>query len=158
MLEKFLNNNNLQDEQDIDALLELAEIVRQLVADRDYDGINKAVVYTIEQGYYEAFLWTMGILQEEFEKENCCLQDFDCFIGGKINNYDSFMEKLQTEPAAARNDMEKVYDKNGEVESFFNIFVYRTGFENVYLVSAENFDTKDNDFIQYRLSFTKSRI
>ena len=50
-------------------------------------------------------------------------------------------------------DVEKQLDDHGEVESFFNIFTYETRYPNIHLFSAENFDVKDNDFIQYRLLF-----
>ena len=54
-----------------------------------------------------------------------------------------------------KNYIEKVYDKNGEAEAFFNVMIYKTTFENVFLISSENFDNKDNDYIQYKLSFVK---
>lgn len=156
-LERYFHNNNLQDEEDIDALLEYAGLVRQLTDSKQYNDINRAINYTVENSYYQAFLWTLGILQEEFEKGNCHLEDFDCMLGRRIPNYDSFVENLQVDFNILKNDMVKVYDTNGEVESFFNVFVYRTCFENVYLVSSENFDTKDNDYIQYKLSFVKDK-
>lgn len=46
-------------------------------------------------------------------------------------------------------------DKTAE-DTVFNIFVYKTGYDHVRLVSSENFDTKDNDYIQYKLLFTRS--
>ena len=69
MTEKFLQNNNLHNSDDIDTLLDLASLVRELIIQKLYPDINKIINYTIENNYTEAFSWTMAILQEEFEKE-----------------------------------------------------------------------------------------
>lgn len=106
--------------------------------------------------YYEAFTWCMGLLQEELEKEDCVLQDFELSIGKSIPNYDEFIERLQIDFHVFKNGLETVCDKNGEVESIFNILVYKTCYRNIYLISSENFDTKDNDYVQYKLSFVKN--
>ena len=47
-------------------------------------------------------------------------------------------------------------DHDGEVQSFFNILTYKTAYPNIFLTTEENFDTKDNDFIRYRLLFKNS--
>jgi len=94
-------------------------------------------------------------LQEEFAKADCALEDFYCMLGGRISNYDEFVENLQVDFSPLKNYIEKIYDRNGEPEAFFNVMIYKTGFGNVFLVFSENFDNKDNDYIQYRLSFTK---
>ena len=72
-------------------------------------------------------------------------------MGCKSNQFEGNIieEKL------IENGFEKVYDEHGEVESFFNVMVYKTGYPNITLVSSENFDTKDNDYVQYKLSFVK---
>lgn len=70
--------------------------------------------------------------------------------------YDEFVETLQVDFSSISNEIEKVYDENGEVCAFFNVMVYRTAFENIFLVSSENFDNRDNDYIQYRLLFVKN--
>lgn len=157
ILEKFMQTNNLKDSDDLDALLECASLVRELTGKKQYDDICRIIVYTIEKGYYEAFSWTAAILQEEFEKENCALENFCCDLGKKISCYDEFVETLQVDFSSISNEIEKVYDENGEVCAFFNVMVYRTAFENIFLVSSENFDNRDNDYIQYRLSFAKNR-
>ncbi len=155
ILQNFLENNNLKDGDDFDALLECASLVRQLVSDLNYRGINTVINYTIEKGYCEAFSWTVGILQEELANNESGLADFFCPLGRRIANYDEFVQNLQVNFNSLKNYIEKVYDKNGEVEAFFNVMVYKTCFENVFLVSSENFDNKDNDYIQYKLSFVK---
>jgi hypothetical protein len=99
----------------------------------------------------------MEILQEEFDKQDsCALDDFVCRLGKSIPDYDAFSEKLQVDFRALKNDIETMLDENKEVQSFFNILTYQTKFKNIYLVTLENFDTKDNDFIQYRLSFQRT--
>ena len=65
ILENFLQNNNLDDPDDMDSLLECADIVRQLISKKQYDGINTIINYTVDQNYTDGFLWTMNILQEE---------------------------------------------------------------------------------------------
>ena len=158
ILQNFLENNNLHDSDDFDALLDCAAVVRQLVSDSNYDGINTVINYTVEKGYFEAFSWTMGIVQEELVKENCVLEEFSCYVGRKIANYDEFVQNLRVDFNSLKNYIQKVYDKNGEVEAFFNVMVYKTCFENIFLVSSENFDNKDNDYIQYKLSFVKDVV
>lgn len=63
-VEKFIETNNLHDTEDIDSLLELASLVRELIGSRQYEEINKVLNYTISQGFYEGFSWAAGILQE----------------------------------------------------------------------------------------------
>ena len=158
MIEQFINSNNLHDAEDIDSLLELATIVRTLINDNRQVEINRILQYTMEHSFYEAFTWCMGLLQEALENKECALQNFEFVIGKTIPNYDEFIERLQVDFRALDNGLETVCDNNGEVESFFNILVYKTGYKNIYLISSENFDTKDNDYVQYKLSFTKSNL
>ena len=47
MTEKFLQNNNLQDEYDIDALIELASLVRALVSEKQYANGLPAILVTL---------------------------------------------------------------------------------------------------------------
>ena len=155
MLGTFMQNNNLQDPEDIDSLLEAAALARELIGGKQYEQINTLIVYTVENGYYEAFAWVLEILQEEFGKgAGCRLENFACELGKLIPDFNEFIQRLQVDFNVLSNDVEKQLDDHGEVESFFNIFTYETRYPNIYLVSAENFDVKDNDFIQYRLLFT----
>lgn len=154
MTEKFLSSNNLHDADDMDSLLELADLVRQAADDARYSDISRLIAYTVEHGYYEAFSWCIGIMQEVFDRDDCTPEDFECMLGKSISNYDEFTARLQADFSQPENDTETVCDKNGEVTSFFNILIYKTGYKNIRLVSCENFDTKDNDYIQYKLLFT----
>ena len=157
--EELLKENNLADPDDIDALLELAEITRQMIGAERYDEIEALIDYTVRSGYYEAFSWIMASLQEEFDKtDNCALEGFTCFIGRSIANYDEFIRRLQVDLKAIKNDIETISDHNGEIQSFFNILIYRTAYRSVFLISEENFDTKDNDFIRYKLRFTNNLL
>jgi len=157
-LQEFLCNNNLKDPEDIDALLETAEITRQLICDGKYSDIDELLNYTIENKYFEAFTWIMDILQEEFEKEeNHGLKDFTCFIGNSISDFNEFIQRLQIDFNAENNDFETTLDNHGEIQSFFNILTYKTCYKNIFLITAENFDLKDNDFIQYKLLFTRNK-
>jgi hypothetical protein len=153
-LEELFRKNNLKDPDDIDALLELAEIVGGLICDERYSDIELLINYTISNEYYEAFTWVMAALQEELEKKDSYrLKDFTCFIGKSIANYDEFIHRLQVDLKAIDNDSETMIDRDGEVQSFFNILKYKTAYPNVFLITEENFDTKDNDFIWYKLQF-----
>ena len=152
-LEELFRENNLKDPDDIDALLELAEITGKLISDEQYSNMEILINYTISNEYYEALSWIMAALQEEYEKESCRLKDFTCFIGKSIANYDEFIHRLQVDLKAIDNDSETTIDRDGEVQSFFNILKYKTAYPNVFLITEENFDTKDNDFIRYKLQF-----
>ena len=156
LLEKWMQNDQLQDPDNIDALLEAADLTRQLINDRDYSGINKIIIYTVDHDYYECFSWVMDLMQEEFEKTTeYHLDDFFCDIGRSIADYDEFAGRLKVDFNVQDHDVEKVYDEHGEAESFFNKSIYTTGYKNIYLVTSENFDTKDNDYIEYRLLFRR---
>lgn len=153
-LDPFLLNNTLQNPDDIDALLELAALLRDLICSRQYPAINRIIQYTVEHSYFEAFAWALGILQEELAKGDCALEDFECMIGKSIPDYNEFIQTLQVDLNASQNDAVAVRDETGETKSFFNILTYPTGYENIRLVSSENFDTKDNDYILYSLLFS----
>ena len=153
-LEELISANNLKDPEDVDALLELADVTGQLIRDQEYSDLELLINYTVGSGYYEAFSWIMAMLQEEFDrKENCSLKSFSCFLGRSVANYDEFIRRLQVDLRAIDNDAETIMDRDGEVQSFFNILTYRTAYANVFLSTEENFDTKDNDFIRYKLLF-----
>ncbi|MBO4853835.1 MAG: hypothetical protein J5482_01650 [Oscillospiraceae bacterium] len=77
ILENWRENNRLEDPGDIDALLDTADVTRQLICDRDYDSIDTLINYIIDNSLYEAFSWIMALLQEEFEKtDGYYLDDF----------------------------------------------------------------------------------
>ena len=156
IINNWIQNNRLKDPDDIDALLETADLIRLLINDRNYACINTIILYTIENSFYEAFTWIITLLQEEFEKTaGYDLDDFTCEIGGSIPDYDEFADRLQVDFNVQKSEVESVYDEQGEVESFFNIFTYKTGYDHIYLISSENFDTKDNDYIKYKLQFRR---
>ena len=156
-LEELFKENHLADPDDIDALLELAEITRQAICTERYHDIELLINYTVRSDCFEAFSWIMAALQEEYDKaDSCMLKEFTCYIGRSIANYDEFIRRLQVDLTAINNDVEPVIDPNGEVQSFFNILTYKTAYRSVFLISEENFDTKDNDFIRYRLKFTNN--
>ena len=158
-VDELLKKNNLADPDDIDALLELAEITRQAISTERYHDIELLIDYTVRNDCFEAFSWIMAALQEEYDKaDNCRLKEFTCYIGSSIANYDEFIRRLQVDFKAIDNDVETVIDPNGEVQSFFNILTYKTAYRSVFLISEENFDTKDNDFIRYKLKFTNNAL
>lgn len=157
-LEELMRTNNLANPDDIDALLELAEITGRLIDDEQYPEIERLVSYTVSREYGEAFTWIMAALQEEYDrKESCRLKSFTCFIGKSIARYDDFLRRLQVDLKAIDNDAETIMDHDGEVQSFFSIITYKTAYPNIFLITEENFDTKDNDFIRYKLLFKNSR-
>ena len=154
--ENWMQNDQLQDPDNIDALLEAADLARQLIQVGDHEGINKIISYTIEHDYYECFSWIMDLMQEEFEKTgDHALDDFYCDLGRSIADYDEFAGRLKVDLNVQDHEVEKVYDEHGEAEAFFNKSIYTTGYKNIYLVTSENFDTKDNDYIEYRLLFRR---
>lgn len=145
--EKFLKENNIHNLEEIESLLELASLVRELYITQRWEQLSQVVLYCVEKGFFEGLSWIIETLKEEGE--------FQCVLGKSIANYDSFVEALNINMDPVREEIQKIYDENGEPEAFFNINVYETGYENVYLISSENFDNKDNDFIQYKLSISK---
>lgn len=131
-LEDLLNENNLSDSSDIDALLELAEITREVIHGERYTDIELLISYTVNNGYYEAFSWIMAVLQEEFDKkDNCRLKDFTCFIGRSIVNYDVFINRLQV-------DLKAYETSPGTIAMWFGIIAVLCGVlaEIYYCVSA----------------------
>ena len=155
-LEEFLQNNSLHDPDDIDSLLEAAEITRQLISCGLESELCRLIKYTVKNGCFEAFSWIMAILQEEFEQpEGTGMKDFSCELGRSIPHYNEFTRFLQVDFNVIGNDVEKTFDDHGEVRSFFNISKYRTAYNNIFLVTEENFDLEDNDFILYKLEFMR---
>ena len=156
VIKNWIQNNCLMNPDDIDALLDTADLTRQLIHEKNYTGINTVINFTIENSLHEAFTWIMELLEEEFEKKDGYeLEDFACNIGRSIADFDEFSDRLQVDYNVQQNSVESVYDEHGEVESFFNNFIYKTKYGHIYLISSENFDTKDNDYIQYKLLFSR---
>lgn len=154
----FIRADRLADDDDLDALLETADLTRQLIAAKDCPSLGRLIVYTVGGAYFEAFSWIMAILQEALgSADPDGLEGFSCCIGRAIPNYNEFIDRLQVDLKVLDSDVKAIPDENGEIQSFFNIFTYKTMYENIFFVSAENFDTKDNDFIQYSLVFSKRR-
>ena len=137
-VEELIHENNLSDPGDLDALLELAEITRRAIRAGRCADIELLINYAIRNDRYEAFSWVMAVLQEEFEKKDRrSLKDFTCLIGGSIVNYDEFIRRLRVDLKAFENDARAVTDRNGEVQSFFHIFTYKTAYRNVFLITEE---------------------
>jgi hypothetical protein len=155
-LEELIQNNSFQDPDDIDSLLEAAEITRQLISCGLESELCRLIKYTVKNGCFEAFSRIMSILQEEFEQpEGTGMMDFSCELGRSIPHYNEFTRFLQVDFNVIGNDVEKAFDDHGEVRSFFNISKYRTAYNNIFLVTEENFDLEDNDFILYKLEFMR---
>ena len=154
-MENFLLNNNLSDPDDFDSLLNLATFTRILVAESNIPELTRLIKHTVHNGHREALSWIIGILQEEFEKEPCSLPPFECPLGKSIPDYDAFTQILRVDFSSLKNSVEKVLDDHGEVASFFNILTYETAYSAIRLVSAENFDTRDNDYVLYKLTFSR---
>ena len=153
--DSFLQSGVLQDSEDMDALLELAELVRELIGSGQCEAVGRIIRHTVAYSRYEAFSWCAALLQEELEKPEGALCSFACDLGSSIPDYDAFAARLQVDFRAVENGIETECDSGGEVKSFFNILTYRTGYPNIYLTSAENFDAKDNDYVQYALHFER---
>lgn len=156
-LNKVLLNNDLSDEENIDAFLELADLIRKLLEQKEYEKIKYVIKFIIGKNYHDALLWTVSIMQEIFEKDDKCLKDFFCELGSKIQQFDQFINCLGIELKPLKTDIEYERDKNGEIDSFYNILTYKTKFKNIFLISSEKFDTKDNDSIQYKIIFSDEK-
>ena len=151
LYEQCLHIDKLQDPDDLDALLKLADLTRRMIHNSQHEDIGRLIQYTIDKAYFEAFSWIMAILEESCGRGGCVARSFSCKLGRSINGYDEFLRRLQVDLHAMSNEVEKEYDENGEVCAFNNICIYKTGFEGIFLITAEEFDTKDNDRIEYSL-------
>jgi len=154
-VEEFLKDKNLSSTEYIDDFLKLSDYTRELVTEKEYIKINKLIKHILSSKSFEAFSWIISILQEKYsDKDNRDIEEFLCDLGKKIDNYNEFTNVLgvQTEPYATT--MKTITGKDGEIESFYNILIFKTNYKEIYLISMENFDTRDNDFIQYKLLFT----
>ena len=148
-VEGFLKEKNLTNTENIDDLLELSDFTRSLLLKKEYDKLSKLIQYIVENEFFEALSWVISIIEEN------CNEEFTCDLGNKINNFDEFSNVFKIEVEPYINTIQKINEKYGEVESFLNILIYRTRYKGIFLISMENFDTKDNDFIQYKLLVTK---
>lgn len=137
-------------------MLELSDYTRKLTDSNDFENIKELIGYVLHNRLYEAFSWVTSTIQEAYEKEENQNKhnDFVFDIGKKIEDYDTFMSIIGAEDTLFQTASQTICDKNGEIDSFFNILIRKTKYNNIYLASAENFDTRDNDFIQYKLLFT----
>ena len=135
----------LEKPEDLEVLLEIADAVRSFSDQGRREDIAGLIRYTIRFGYHEALYWILGILEEG------ALGGFECPIGRTIPDYEDFIRRLGVDLRAFQNDVVQVRDENGEVQSFFNIIRYQTAFDHIDLVTRENFDARDNDYIEYWL-------
>ena len=148
-----INSTNVQ--EDFDFLIDVADISRKCIEEDDREKLTELIQSTVYNGLYEAFSWIIEIIQESYTKANeSHRDDFLCKIGSSIPDYDTFIKKLGADMHVLKNEVEIVPDENGEPQAFFNSLTYRTKYDNVFLVTSENFDTRDNDFIQYYLLFS----
>ena len=155
-LKDFLSEVDLSNIGDMETLFAISDITRDLIDKHQYDAIGELIKQILEKKNFEALTWVVSIIQESFskQKEKKNIKDFSIKIGREIENFDEFIKTMNIQQNPYDSSIQKILDKNGEVQSFFNILIYKTQYDNVYLVSAENFDTRDNDFIQYKLLCT----
>lgn len=145
----------LNDPEDVDLLLELASFVRGLIGGNQTADLSRILRFTVEHNCFEAFSWCMELLGEAAKMENCPPEPFECALGRAIPDYDELIRRLGVDLKIYENSAQTLCDSNGEVVSFFNIFRYETAYPGVFLVSAENFDTRDNDYVQYSIAFVR---
>ena len=148
-IEEFLKGKNLSNVEYIEDFLELSDYTRKIIIQKEYKKLTKLINYILKNELFEAFSWIVSIIEETNN------EDFLCELGNKVDNYDEFVNVLKIEVDPYISTIKKITEKYGEVESFLNILIYKTRYNEIYLISIENFDTKDNDFIQYKLLFTK---
>lgn len=150
MMEQVLQDLPLAEPEELDTLLEVAETVRELIRERREQELSALIQYTIRHRYYEAFVWAIGILEECFGND-ASMSEMRLELGSVIPDFREFMSRLQVDLRAVGNDVQTVPDEHGEIQSFFNILHYKTGFEHLELVTSENYDARDNDYIRYLL-------
>lgn len=149
-VEEFFKEKNLTSTENIDDFLELSDFTRNLVLKKEYEKLSRLIKYIVENEFFEALSWVISIIEEN------CNEEFSCDFGNMINNFDEFTNILKIEEDPYISGIKKVTEKYDEVESFFNLLIYKTRYKGAFLISMEKFDTKDNDFIQYKLLITKN--
>ena len=147
LFQLICENLPVADPRDLDFLLEYAELIRSALQEKRFHDAEALIRYTVSMGYDEAFYWALEILEESCAQGSA----FECAIGRYIPEFDRFIDRLEVDLKAAENEVLPIRDENGEIQSFYNILTYKTGFPHIRLVTAENFDARDNDFIEYRL-------
>ena len=150
LLERIMKNFPLEEPDDMETLLEFADLVRCALEKRRLEDFGALIRYTVSHGYHEALYWALGIAQEHRNRMPGD-PEIVCTIGKMIPDYSAFISRLGVNLNAFSNDVEPIRDENGEIQSFYNIIRYETCFSHIALVTSENFDAKDNDFIEYRL-------
>ena len=150
LFEQIKKDLPLEDPEDMDTLLEFADLVRSALEKQQFEDFGVLIRYTVSHGYHEALYWALGIAQEHRERM-AGAPEILCTIGKLIPDYRGFISRLGVNLNAFSNDVEPIRDENGEIQSFYNIIRYETCFSRIALVTSENFDAKDNDFIEYRL-------
>ena len=148
--ERILMDLPLEDAEDLDVLLEFADLVRDALAQGRFPDLAAYVRYTVLRGYHEALSWALELLQE-YRDRTAGGMELVCVLGQLIPDYNGFISRLGVDLNAFSNDVEPIRDENGEIQSFYNIIRYQTAFPGITLVTSENFDARDNDFIEYRL-------
>ena len=147
---RILQDIPFEEPEELDTLLVFADLVREKLQLKQERELSELIRYTIRHGHYEAFYWALGILEEAYGSDDA-MQDMRLERGRSIPDYREFISRLQVDFNAVGNDVLTVPDEHGEVQSFFNILRYQTGFPHLELVTSENFDSRDNDYIQYLL-------
>ena len=150
-MEKIRQDLPAEDPEDMDFLLEYAELVRAALENGSREEVSNLVRYPVRHGYHEAFYWAAGILDEICGQRGSALWGCEFVLGTHIPDFNRFISRLGVDLNAFENDIRQVFDELGEVQSFFNIIRYRTAFEHIELVTSENFDARDNDYITYAL-------
>lgn len=156
-LEEFLDNEDPAAAEGLDFLLETADLVRSVLSEKRFEDLCLIIAHEVKHGFYEALSWSMDLIQEAYEKDEG-MPPFTCSLGGSLPGFDLFEKTLRVRPDAVKNEIRKITDGNGEVKEFFNICVYPTQYQAVFLVSSENFDTRDNDYIRYSLVCTNETV
>lgn len=139
--------------EDIEALLVLADEVRNEVESHQLEKVIRKIEKAVQLQKYEAFDWIIGVLEETYAKKSF-YEDICVKLGNQIPDYSAFIENIEAKEP--KSPVIKILsDKNKEVESFDNILVRKTKYPHMYLISIENYDLKDRDSIIYELVMTK---
>ena len=161
---RFLDTHPLNDPEDMVSLLAAADFVRGLLTEGRREEVCDLLRHVIGENCFDALTWVIETVQESFVEEKgstgdgtedeITVPDLVCEIGRSVNDYDGFVACLGVSNDPVQSDAVKVYGSDGEVQSFFYVSAYETAYDALYLVTMENVDTMDNDYILYQLLFT----
>ena len=101
---RMLQDIPLEEPEELDTLLEFADLVRETLQRGQVQELSELIRYTIRHSHYEAFYWALGILEEVFGSDDS-IPELRIGLGRSIPDYREFISRLQVDFNAVGNDV-----------------------------------------------------